>query len=729
LDLNAASVAGQRGGGSGHFVQFYEDDAVLLDSVAQFVEAGLGMGGAAVVIATEPHRDDLAVRLQEAAGSGRGAYIALDAAGTLSQFMVDGWPDATRFAEVVGGVIARAAARHQHVRAFGEMVALLWAEGKPEAAIRLEELWNDLATKLPFSLMCAYPIGAFRREAHRRPFLRICSAHSAVLPAESYSGLTNPDDRRRAITVLQQKASALDTEAAERRTAERALARQQEELADFLENAVEGLQRFGPDGRILWANQALLQLLGYAAAEYVGHHVAEFHVDREAFDELWRRLMRRETLYDYPATLRCKNGAVKHVLIHSNALWENGQFLHSRCFIRDVTEQKRLENELKGRLEQLAEADRRKDEFLAMLGHELRNPLSALRNAVIAAGLDDTRRAHALDIAKRQTDQLARLVDDLLDVARITQGLINLRKERVSVARLVERAIDSSRDMIADRGHSLSVTLTVPDLEVEGDSTRLEQVIGNLVTNAAKYTEPGGRIDVFADRQGAEAVVRVRDTGVGIPPEMLLRVFELFTQGERALDRAQGGLGIGLTVVRRLVELHGGTVAARSEGLGKGAEFEVRIPALPPARPEPADAPKNGEQPHAGRARVLLLEDNSDAAESMKILLELLGHHVRVFREGIGALEAARANPPDVMLVDIGLPVIDGYEVARRVRQEGQLRPVTLVALTGYGREEDRQKAMNAGFDYHLVKPVDVQALQGLVARLDTAESKGSQLH
>jgi signal transduction histidine kinase/ActR/RegA family two-component response regulator len=378
--------------------------------------------------------------------------------------------------------------------------------------------------------------------------------------------------------------------------------------------------------------------------------------------------------------------------------------------------------------ESLEASNRAKDEFLAMLGHELRNPLSAVRNAVAAASLDETRRPRALEIARRQADQLGRLIDDLLDVARITQGRIALRKERVNLTEIIDRAVESVRPLIEERGVRLIVARTPAAIRVEADPARLEQVFVNLLSNAAKYTEAGGRIDLTTERQGDEVAVHVRDTGIGIAPEMLPRMWDLFVQADRTLVRAQGGLGIGLTLTRRLVELHGGKIEAHSEGTGKGAEFVVRLVALPVAIGE--SLPGAASQPSPQRAaRVLVVEDNPDTAESLTMVLELLGHRVRAVYDGVAALDAARASPPDVMVVDIGLPGMDGYEVARRVRRDPDLDRVILVALTGYGREEDKRQAMAAGFDYHLVKPVSPDALHGLVARLGRLEAAKPTIH
>jgi signal transduction histidine kinase/ActR/RegA family two-component response regulator len=372
-------------------------------------------------------------------------------------------------------------------------------------------------------------------------------------------------------------------------------------------------------------------------------------------------------------------------------------------------------------------ASRAKDEFLAMLGHELRNPLAAVRNAVAAARLNDSQRSRALEIAGRQAEQLGRLIDDLLDVARITQGMITLRKACISLAQIVERAIESTRPFVDACGLRLALEVRADDMWVEADPARLEQVFVNLLSNAAKYTEAGGRIDVLLERRNGQAIVRIRDTGIGIAPDMLPRVWDLFAQSARTLDRAYGGLGIGLTVARRLVELHGACIEAHSDGLGKGATFTVSFPVLAVAgegRPDVASASTSRRS-----VRVLVVEDNPDIADSLRMLLEVLGHRVRTVGDGVAALEAARANVPDVMLVDIGLPGIDGYEVARRVRRDPDLEQTVLIALTGYGREEDRARALAAGFDYHLVKPLSPDALNGLVTWLGKDSSDDRTVH
>jgi signal transduction histidine kinase len=305
-------------------------------------------------------------------------------------------------------------------------------------------------------------------------------------------------------------------------------------------------------------------------------------------------------------------------------------------------------------------ANSAKDEFLAMLSHELRNPLSAVRNAIATARLDGVRREHALDIAHRQTGHLARLIDDLLEVARVTQGKITLQKEWVRLAEIVDNAIETTRSLIEERGHNVSVAVSPDDLQVEADPMRVEEIVVNLLTNAAKYTKPGGRIAVMVERQANEAVIRVHDSGMGIAPDVLPRVFNLFAQSRRSLDRSYGGLGIGLTIARRLVELHGGQIEAHSEGIGKGAEFVVRLPALEtlPQAVSSRDLSGVGSSTmpaKKNRARVMVVEDSPDTAESLAMLLELVGHEVRVVHNGAAALDEAQVNVPDVILTRLRL--------------------------------------------------------------------------
>ncbi len=382
-------------------------------------------------------------------------------------------------------------------------------------------------------------------------------------------------------------------------------------------------------------------------------------------------------------------------------------------------ERLRLIETLRHRAEQLAEADRRKDEFLAMLGHELRNPLAAIRNGLHVLALSDGDGglvAQVQALVGRQTDNLARMVDDLLDVSRITRGTIALRKQVVDLAAAVGHAVESARPLIDSRGHALTVQLPPRPVRLEADPTRLEQVVVNLLNNAARYTPPGGTVALTAERAGDEAVIRVRDNGIGIRADLLPKVFDLFVQSEQPLDRAQGGLGIGLTLVRQVVELHGGRVEASSGGAGRGSEFTVRLPALPGAADGPASAGAPAADAAGGPARVLVVEDMEDVARSLRMLLELWGYDVRVVSDGPAALPAYRDFRPDVVLLDIGLPGMDGYEVARQIRREpGGGRPFIL-AVTGYGQDEDKRRAREAGFDEHMTKPIDPDELRARLA-------------
>jgi CheY-like chemotaxis protein len=366
----------------------------------------------------------------------------------------------------------------------------------------------------------------------------------------------------------------------------------------------------------------------------------------------------------------------------------------------------------------IQEEDRRKNEFLAMLAHELRNPLAPIRNAVQILRLPgqvETKIDWARDVIDRQTQQLVRLVDDLLDVARITQGSIALKLEAVNVAAVMRVAEEMARPLIDARRHELTMETPTRPLSVHGDYSRIAQILANLLNNAAKYTDPGGRISFSAEEQGAEVVFRVRDSGMGIPKELLGSIFELFTQANCSLDRSQGGLGIGLTVARRLVEMQGGSVHANSAGLGKGSEFTVRLRRVAhAAAPVAANTPpRNG-----GQHRILIVDDYADAAESMAALLKIEGHEINTAHDGEAAIMLAHRFKPDIIFLDIGLPGMSGYEVARALRDTPETRDCVLIALSGYGQPGDHVRSKEAGFDRHLVKPVDMSNLQEILDSL-----------
>ncbi|MEO8487543.1 MAG: PAS domain S-box protein [Betaproteobacteria bacterium] len=383
---------------------------------------------------------------------------------------------------------------------------------------------------------------------------------------------------------------------------------------------------------------------------------------------------------------------------------------------QDITDRKRMEYDLRKLAKDLSDADRRKDEFLATLAHELRNPLAPLSDMLEVlkrTGGDGATLRQAVDMMGRQTGQLVRLVDDLLDVSRITHNRLELRRSRVDLVPVVQQAVQASQPHADTAGHRLRLTVPPEPLPLNADPVRLAQVFGNLINNSCKYTPSGGSIDVTVERSGTEAVVSVRDTGVGIPPDRLDSIFEMFAQVDHSLERSQGGLGIGLTLVRRIVLMHGGTVVAQSTGEGQGSEFVVRLPLAGPAV-EATLAPVAAPPPPRAH-RILIVDDNRDAASSLAMLLEIEGNETFVAHDGAEALAAAERHRPEIVLLDIGLPVLNGYEVARRIREQPWGKHVLLVALTGWGQAEDRRKSREAGFDNHLVKPVDHAALQVLL--------------
>ena len=568
----------------GHVVQFYSDDSFLLEGLSRFIGSALGAGDAAIVIATKAHRDELTSRLQglgldTARSIKQGRFVSLDAAETLSKFMVDGWPDEARFEEVVGGVLkgvtsAVKGGLQPRVAAFGEMVALLWADGQGDAAIRLEQLWNDLAKKHSFYLHCAYPMSGFAHSQDGDPILKICAEHSHVIPAESYTELSTEPDRLRSIALLQQKAQALETEVVERRQIEKSLRRRESELAEILENAVEGVQQVGPDQRILWANQALLKLLGYPAEEYVNHQLSEFHVHRHIFDEFWQKLMRREDIYDFPAELRCKDGSVKHVRIHSNGLWEDGQFIHTRCFVRDVTENMRMEEALR-KSEKLAVAGR----FAATVAHEINNPLEALRNLIHLART-------AEEESKYSAHYLTLADSELSRVAQITKRFLGFYREKaepvpIKVSEVLDEVVAMLGPTLDRKGLRIERRYE-RESQVLASTGHIRQIILNLVTNAVDACERGEKIILHVrtatdwhNGYGRGVQIVVADTGHGIPREERHKIFEPFFTTKQDV-----GTGLGLWITKQLVEDYGGRIRVRSSQVEghSGTTFSMFFP-------------------------------------------------------------------------------------------------------------------------------------------------------
>ncbi len=501
----------------------------------------------------------------------------------------------------------------------------------------------------------------------------------------------------------------------ERKRAEAALRESEQRFARFMQH-LPGLAWIKDvEGRYVYANDAAERVFRTARAQLYGRTDEEVFPPETAaqFREHDRRARAAGAGVQLIETLEHEDGVLHHSLVSKFPIpGADGRTTLVGGMAIDITDRMEMEAALR-------EADRRKDEFLATLAHELRNPLAPIRNALSLmrySGGSGADFEAARSMAERQVIHLTRLVDDLMDIARISRGKIELRKEPLELAPIVRRAVEALQFMIEGRGHALSVSLPSEPIRLEADPTRLEQVLFNILLNAAKYTEPGGRIRLEGRRVEGEVVIRVRDTGIGIEPEMLPRIFEMFTQVDHRSTRSQGGLGIGLGLIKSLVELHGGTITADSDGPGTGSEFVVRLPALPAGWETPAvAAPGFGTTPALGPPRrILVVDDNADAALSLaKLLRRLYGQEVRVAHDGPEALDIAEEFRPEVVLLDLAMPAMDGYEVARRLRDRPALAGTMLVALTGWGQESDRQESREAGFDRHLVKPVDLEEIRG----------------
>ncbi|MGE5385192.1 MAG: PAS domain S-box protein [Betaproteobacteria bacterium] len=1005
-----------------HFVHFYESDDTLILALRRFVAQALDNGSTAMLIATRQHFERLEWAL---AGQGidlegvrlDGRYVTRYAEDILPELLVDDWPDPEKFAAVAEPLIASLAARGRKVCVFGEAVGLLWSEGRHEAALRLEELWNGLLRKHSFSLFCAYPTNG-DQTVPLDLIHRVCCEHDSATPSALDTSLSETAFRTQDVRELRRTVRRLEAGVREHKALEGKLARREQELQEFLDSISVPMHSAGSDGRILWANEAELQLLGYAREEYVGQPIARFHVDGSVAADMQRRLLNGETVEHQLARMRCKDGAIKHVLIHASGFRDDDDFLHTRCVTlditaqrrleeserqrddatrevrrtrallaaivessddaivsktlagvitswnagavrlfgyspeeaigqsitiiippelqaeerqileklrrgehidhfetervakdgrrieislsvspvrdgegqiigaskvaRDVTEQRRARRELQQLRDQLAEElagmrrlheigtrlvpqqkhletlleeilqaaleiagdqsgclqlwdadacrlltsvmhgltpafcamldrqsqavgvsgfaqrvsaldthaaaeraglpvdafveagiqsmlstplvsrggdligvltvfgntpthpsdrelrqldllgrlatdaiertrretrlkqeDQRKNEFIAILAHELRNPLAPIRYAVSITRHPDSKpeqRHRAEEIIGRQVDHMARLLDDLLDISRISRGVLELRKGKVELATAVAAAIETARPLLDAKRHSLAVDLPPLPILLEADAVRLAQIFSNLLTNAGKYTDPGGRIELSAAVEGGEVAVRIRDNGVGMAPAMVPKLFNMFVQAGSALERSEGGLGIGLALVRGLVALHGGSVDAQSDGPGRGSEFVVRLP-LAPSQEIQVPAGPAAPQAENPALKVLIADDNRDIAETCGLLVGLLGHEVHVAYSGEQAFELAEKLRPDMLLLDIGMPDISGYDLARRIRAADWATPATLVAVTGWGQEEDKQRSFAAGFDWHLTKPIDQASL------------------
>jgi PAS domain S-box-containing protein len=516
---------------------------------------------------------------------------------------------------------------------------------------------------------------------------------------------------------LEQLNQHLQAELVERQRSQHATAESLALLDTLQRHAPIGIAFMDRDCRYQRVNDELAAINGLPAEAHLGRTVAEIiPAIWPRLEPIYRRVLGGDTVLkeEISGETRSKPGEQRHF---SSSFYPvrrlTQEVIGIGVFVAETTERKRAEAVLREHAVELAEAAREKDEFLAMLGHELRNPLAPIRTALTLlrrAGSQDPVVVRVHDVMDRQITHMVRLLDDLLDVARITNGRINLAVQDVDMRQIVREAADSVRGLIDARRHNLETVLPPDPICVRGDVTRLVQVVVNLLNNAAKYTDEGGTIRVDVTAEPAHAVLRVTDTGSGISARLLPKIFDLFTQDDRTLDRAQGGLGLGLTLVRRITELHGGSVQAHSEGRGRGSKFIVRLPLH---IPDPlAIAPRtNAARPSPRHVRCLVVEDNVDAAQLLQFALESEGHQVQVAFDGLDAVEVAAAFKPDAVVLDIGLPRMNGYDAARAIRLLPGLADIVIIAATGYGQDADRQKSREAGCDHHLVKPIELRSL------------------
>jgi len=503
----------------------------------------------------------------------------------------------------------------------------------------------------------------------------------------------------------------------ERRKSERALAKALAYADDIIATLREPFMVLDSDLRVKTANRSFYDSFHVSKKETenrlvydLGNGQWDIPGLRKLLDEV---LSRNQSVHDFEVEHTFPELGRKNMLLNARPFPPDSK--HPELILLAVQDV----SALREWADELAEASRHKDEFLATLAHELRNPLAPIRNSVHYLGLDGLTEGDvktARDVITRQVAIMVRLIDDLLDVSRISSNKLDIRKERVDLAAVVDSAVESSRPLIFQCGHELTIRMPPEALYLDGDPIRLAQVFLNLLNNAAKYTNRGGQILLSAAREGSDAVVNVRDNGVGIPANMLSRIFDMFTQVDRSLEHSQGGLGIGLTLVRRLVEMHDGSIEARSDGPNKGSEFVVRLPLLIPATDETPPPSDGATVKSLRKSRILVVDDNKDSADTLAMLLRLKGNDIRIAYDGLEALEVAELFQPAIVLLDIGLPKLNGYDVARRIRQQPWGRDVVLVALTGWGNDEDRHLSQEAGFNLHIVKPVELVSLEKLLA-------------
>jgi PAS domain S-box-containing protein len=735
-----------------HVVQFYDGEDFLADVVAEFMAAGIASGQSVVVFATEPHLAAFTTRLA-AQGFGlaelcrSGRLTLRDARETLATFMSGSTPDPQLFQEAMRPVIEKAvaSANHSVVRAYGELVDVLWKDGQPLAAIRLEELWNELAQQHSFSLLCAYAMGHFYKEAHSGHFDEICQRHGDVLPTEEYSRLDAPA-RALEVARLQQRARTLENEIRHRRELEdslrealadaRCAERSSLQLAAIVESSEDAIVSKDLDGIVTSWNQAAERMFGYEAAEMVGQSIRRLiPADRQAEeDDVLARVRRGETINHYETVRHRKDGSRIHISLTVSPIRDrSGRIVGASKIARDISERKQLEAEREELLArehaartEAEEVNRVKDEFLAVLSHELRTPLNAIlgwTQVVKGWRTDPATVRRALEVIDRNARAQAHLVDDLLDVSRIVSGKLQMTFERIDLARVLSAAVDSIRPAAREKGVQLDAVPGQGGHWVIGDADRLQQVIGNVLSNAVKFTPSGGRVDARFERDGAEARIVVSDTGQGIPAEFLPHVFDRFRQADGSAAREHGGLGLGLSVARHIVEAHGGTITAASRGEALGSTFTIVFPPSTAASEVVQPDPARGAADRDLRGvRLLVVDDEPDGRRLLQFVLQMAGATVDTAASTAEALQAVTATSFDAVLTDLGMPGRDGFDLILALRSHAlpHLRTIAAVAVTAYATDQSRRRALASGYDAYVTKPVNdgeiVRTIVGLLA-------------
>lgn len=599
----------------------------------------------------------------------------------------------------------------REIRANGELLGAVYLVATYDVWARVNAYLGILGTILLLSVGVALTLAASLRRAIIAPVEELAAVADDIVTRRD-PGRRAPDIPVEEFSVVARAFNSVLDESEERT---RAL-RQSERLYRAIGESIDyGVWVSDAEGRNIYASDSFLRLLGVTQAQCSDlGWVDMLHPDEvEATAAAWRDCVRNGDFWYREHRFRGADGAFHPVLAQGVPMRDDEGRVSGWAGINlDISRMKKTEDALR-------EADRRKDDFLATLAHELRNPLAPIRHAAKLLGLkgmDPAQSQAARDIISRQVARMALLLDDLLEVSRITRGRLELRKARTTLAELVKAAVETSKPLIDGKGHEFVVDVPDVTVELEVDALRLSQALSNLLTNAAKYTDPGGRVVLQAECQDGAVTFTVTDTGIGVPATALPTIFEMFSQVDSAIDRSEGGLGIGLALVKGLVLLHGGTVEAASSGPGKGSTFTIRLPAECQLQSSGQATRVVSATPHSGRrGRVLVVDDNRDAASSLAMVLGTSGHAVQIAHAGEEALIAGSAMEPDVVLLDIGLPDINGYEVARRIRHSAWGRGVLLVALTGWGQKDDVERAHDAGFDLHLTKPADPERIERLV--------------